>query len=121
MRQRPAAGPRPAHCGSLLWELDRHAAGQCHDKLALGSDGKFTWTLNHSGNPQQFSGTYSLADNLLVLKQGDNPVMVGQVVLRRRPLQLQAGGRQPQRPRPDLRAIAGNRLEIISKAVGWAE
>jgi hypothetical protein len=31
------------------------------------------------GKPQQFSGTYIVADDLLVLKQGDSPMMVGQV------------------------------------------
>ncbi len=48
-------------------------------KLALAGDGKFTWSLDHKGKPQQFSGTYTVANNLLVLKQGDNPMMVGQV------------------------------------------
>ena len=43
------------------------------------ADGKFTWALDQKGKPQQFSGTYTVADNLLVLKQGDNPMMVGQV------------------------------------------
>ena len=48
-------------------------------KLALGGDGKFTWTLDRDGKPQQFSGAYTVADNLLVLKQGANPMMIGQV------------------------------------------
>ena len=48
-------------------------------KLALAGDGKFTWALDQKGKPQQFSGTYTVADNLLVLKQGENPMMVGQV------------------------------------------
>ena len=48
-------------------------------ELALAGDGKFTWALDQNGKPQQVSGTYSVADNLLVLKQGANPMMVGQV------------------------------------------
>jgi hypothetical protein len=50
-------------------------------KLALDSEGKFTWALDQNGKPQQFTGTYTVADNLLVLKQGNSPMMVGQVAL----------------------------------------
>ena len=38
------------------------------------SGGRLRW-----GKPQQFSGTYTVADNLLVLRQGNNPMLVGQV------------------------------------------
>ena len=37
--------------------------------------------LDQNGKPQQFSGTYTVADNLLVLKQGNNPMLVGQVAV----------------------------------------
>ena len=76
-----AGGGAAGGCGSLVGNWTATRPDSATIKLALGSDGKFTWTLDQSGKPQQFSGTYSLADNLLVLKQGDNPVMVGQVVL----------------------------------------
>ena len=39
------------------------------------------WAMDQKGKPQQFSGTYTVADNMLVLKQGNNPMMVGQVAL----------------------------------------
>ena len=42
-------------------------------------DGKFTWKLAQKDKPQEFSGDYTVADNLLILKQNNNPVMVGQV------------------------------------------
>ena len=45
----------------------------------LSSDGKYTWTFAEKDKPQAFSGDYTVADNLLVLKQGGTPVMVGQV------------------------------------------
>jgi hypothetical protein len=44
----------------------------------MAADGKFTWAVEKNGKPQQFSGTYAVTDNLLVLKQAGNPVMVGQ-------------------------------------------
>jgi tetratricopeptide (TPR) repeat protein len=47
--------------------------------LNLSSDGKYTWTFAQRNKPQTFSGDYSVADNLLVLKQSGTPVMVGLV------------------------------------------
>ena len=53
--------------------------GDYKTALALAGDGKFTWAVDQNGKPQQFSGTYTVADNHLVLKQGNNALMVGQV------------------------------------------
>ncbi len=81
----PAAPAKPAgtmyswSASSLVGNWTATRADSTTIKLALAGDGKFTWSLDHNGKPQQFSGTYTVADNLLVLKQGDNPMMVGQV------------------------------------------
>ena len=50
-----------------------------HHRADLAKDGKYTWKFAQNGKPQEFSGDYTVADNLLILKQGDIPVMVGQV------------------------------------------
>jgi TolA-binding protein len=76
---RPAAAASPANAASLVGKWTATRADSATIKLALAGDGKFTWALDQNGKPQQFSGTYTVADNLLVLKQGDNPMMVGQV------------------------------------------
>ena len=47
--------------------------------LDLGKDSKYTWKFTRDGKSQDFSGSYNVADNLLVLNEGTNPVMVGQV------------------------------------------
>ncbi len=47
--------------------------------LTFTEDGKFTWKFTQQDKTQQFSGPYTVADNLLILKQNENPVMVGQV------------------------------------------
>jgi tetratricopeptide (TPR) repeat protein len=47
--------------------------------LTLAQDGKFTWKFAQKDKIQQFSGPYAVADNLLILKQNENPVMVGHV------------------------------------------
>ena len=75
----PAAPTKPADASSLVGNWTATRADSATIKLALAGDGKFTWALDQNGKPQQFSGTYTVADNLLVLKQGGNPMMAGQV------------------------------------------
>jgi hypothetical protein len=70
---------KPADASSLVGNWTATRADSATIKLALAGDGKFTWALDQKGKPQQFSGTFTVADNLLVLKQGNNPMMVGQV------------------------------------------
>ena len=48
--------------------------------LDLDKDSKYSWKYAQQDNKkQEFSGTYSVADNLLILNQDNNPAMVGQV------------------------------------------
>jgi len=75
----PAAPAKPADASTLVGDWTATRADSATIKLALAGDGKFTWALDQKGKPQQFSGTYAVADNLLVLKQSNNPMMVGQV------------------------------------------
>ena len=49
--------------------------------LSLTPDAKYTWKLAQKGKPQEFSGGYAVADNLLILREGNSPAMVGQVTL----------------------------------------
>ena len=71
----------PPDASNIVGNWTATRADNATIKLALTGDGKFTWGLVQNGKPQQFSGTYTVADNLLVLKQGDNPMLVGQVAL----------------------------------------
>ena len=75
----PVAPTQPATAASLAGNWTATRADSATIKLALAADGKFTWATDQNGKPQQQSGTYTIADNLLVLKQGDKPMMVGQV------------------------------------------
>ena len=75
----PAAPTKPVAASSLVGNWTATRADSATIKLALAGDGKFTWALDQNGKPQQFNGTYTVADNLLVLKQGNNPMMAGQV------------------------------------------
>lgn len=75
----PAAPPKPVDAAGLAgnWKATRSDGATI--TLSLMPDGKFTWKFAQKDKPQEFSGDYTVADNLLILKQNNNPVMVGQV------------------------------------------
>jgi tetratricopeptide (TPR) repeat protein len=75
----PVALMKPADASSLVGSWTATRADGATIKLTLAGGGTFAWALDQNGKPQQFSGTYTVADNLLILKQGANPMMVGQV------------------------------------------
>ncbi len=109
----PSAPAKPVDASSLVGDWKASRADGAAIALNLAKDGQYTWKFAQKGKPQEFSGAYTVADNLLILKQGNNPVMVGQVTLvGRQPLQLQAAGRQPQRSGADVWQVAG--LEVSS-------
>ena len=47
--------------------------------LNLTKDAKFTWNFTREDKTQEFSGTYTVADNFLILKQSDDESMIGQI------------------------------------------
>ena len=77
----PAAPPTPIQASSLVgnWSATR-AEG---DSFAFNLTGNstYTWKYTHAGKTQDFSGGYTVADNLLILKQNGNPVMIGQITM----------------------------------------
>jgi tetratricopeptide (TPR) repeat protein len=74
-----AAPSKPVDAASLTGQWKAVRADGATIALSLTADHQYTWTYAQQGKPQTFSGTYTLADNLLILKQGNNPMMVGQV------------------------------------------
>jgi hypothetical protein len=75
----PAAPAAPVTAAQLAgdWKVRRPDGSTI--ELDLGSDSKYTWTFIHDGKTDAHSGTFSVADNLLVLNQDNAPAMVGQV------------------------------------------
>jgi tetratricopeptide (TPR) repeat protein len=49
--------------------------------LNLSSDNKFTWNVNQGGKQQQLTGTYTLANNLLILQANNQDTLIGQVAM----------------------------------------
>ncbi len=76
-----AAPAKPVEASALIGDWKAAPADDATIALKLDGNGKYTWTYSDHGKTQQFSGAYAVADNLLILKQGDAPMMVGQVNL----------------------------------------
>ena len=49
--------------------------------MDLTAGKKFTWSFDQQGKPQELKGDFSLADNYLVLKAGEQNALIGQVGL----------------------------------------
>ena len=83
----PASGqvvstpPKPADAAKLVGDWKATRSDSATVALNLTNDGKYTWTYTQQGKPQAFSGTYTVADNLLILRQNNNPAMIGQVAM----------------------------------------
>jgi tetratricopeptide (TPR) repeat protein len=75
----PVASSKPVNAAALagIWNSTRPDGATI--KLVLTTDGNFTWKFTQKDKSQEFSGPFTVADNLLILKQDSNPVMVGQV------------------------------------------
>jgi tetratricopeptide (TPR) repeat protein len=76
-----AAPAKPIDASALTGVWTSTRADGTTITLSLAPDAKYTWKFARRDKPQEFSGAYAVADNLLILKEGDNPAMVGQVTL----------------------------------------
>ena len=77
----PSVPAKPVQADALVgvWTAKRPDGAVI--TLNLTKDSKYTWKFAQKGKPQEFSGDYTVADGLLILKTGGNPVMIGQVTL----------------------------------------
>jgi tetratricopeptide (TPR) repeat protein len=75
----PATPAAPVTAAGLAGSWTATRPGSAPIQLALRPDNTYTWDYSQENKPQSFQGSYSVADNLLILKQGTSPVMVGQV------------------------------------------
>jgi tetratricopeptide (TPR) repeat protein len=77
----PAAPARPVDAASLVGDWQARQPDGSTILLRLTGDSTYVWRFTRQGQTQEHSGTYALADNMLILKQGDAPAMAGQVTL----------------------------------------
>ena len=75
------AASAPVEIGSIVghWQASRPDGSKF--QLNLGADNKFTWNFSQQDKQQKLAGTFTLADNYLILKASDQNALVGQVAL----------------------------------------
>jgi predicted Zn-dependent protease len=77
----PSAPAKPVEATALAGSWTATRPDGATITLDLAKDSKYTWKFAAKDKPQQFSGAYAVTDNLLILKEGDKPVMIGQVTM----------------------------------------
>ncbi len=75
----PAAPAAPITAATLAGNWKASQPDGTTIALRLGKDSQYVWSVSRNKQQQEFSGKYTVADNLLVLNQDGNPAMVGQV------------------------------------------
>jgi tetratricopeptide (TPR) repeat protein len=77
----PAAPSKPIDAAALVGDWRASPDNQSSISLALGKDSKFNWKFTRDGQAHDFSGTYTISDNLLIMQpsKGGDP-MVGRLV-----------------------------------------
>jgi len=75
----PAAPSKPVTASALAGQWTAKKPDGSLISLDLSKDSKFTWKYTQNKQTHDFGGTFTVADNLLVLNQDGNPAMVGQV------------------------------------------
>jgi tetratricopeptide (TPR) repeat protein len=77
----PAATSKPVDATALAGDWKAARPDGTNISLHLAKDGAYTWKFSQKDKTQEFSGTYTVASNLLILNEGAAPVMIGQVTL----------------------------------------
>jgi tetratricopeptide (TPR) repeat protein len=77
----PTAAALPVKAESLAGDWRAARADGAAFSFRLTADGTYRWQYTQNGKAQEFSGAFSVADNLLILKKDGNPAMIGQVVI----------------------------------------
>jgi tetratricopeptide (TPR) repeat protein len=75
----PALAAKPATAAALVGNWTASRPDGTKVEMGLGPANQFTWQFTQGGKPQELKGTYTLADNYLVLKASEQNSLVGQV------------------------------------------
>ncbi|MGE3314345.1 MAG: hypothetical protein AB7O26_04440 [Planctomycetaceae bacterium] len=75
----PAAEIKPVDPKALIGKWNAAPQDGSSIELSLTPDSKFTWKYTREGKPAEFSGTYTIANNLLILQQSNQETMIGRV------------------------------------------
>jgi hypothetical protein len=75
----PQVPAEPVAAAALVGTWKAVRGDEAPITLDLFRGGSFTWSYGRGDKAQRFSGDYSVAENLLILKQGGQAKMVGQL------------------------------------------
>jgi tetratricopeptide (TPR) repeat protein len=75
----PPAPGKPVSASALAGNWTAKRPDGSSISLNLSKDSKFAWKYTQNMQSHDFDGNFTVADNLLVLNQDNNPAMVGQV------------------------------------------
>ncbi|MEN6448963.1 MAG: hypothetical protein ABFC96_00590, partial [Thermoguttaceae bacterium] len=76
-----AAPAKPVDAASLVGDWTAQQPDGSTISLSMTADSMYTWRFTRQGKTEEHAGPYALADDLLILKEGNAPAMVGQVTL----------------------------------------
>ncbi len=77
----PAEPAKPVEASSVVGAWKSSRPDGSNFEMNLASDNKFSWKFSQQDKQQAMNGTYTLADNYLILKASDQNALVGQVEL----------------------------------------
>jgi len=75
----PTAPAMPIDAAGLAGNWKAIRPHEATISLDLAKDSTFTWRLMQNDKPKEFSGTYLVADDLLILRQGNQAAMTAQI------------------------------------------
>jgi hypothetical protein len=78
----PALDAPPISAGALVGNWEATRPGDESIKLNIGEDHTYSWRYAQKGKSQEYSGVYTLADDMMILKRGGNATMIGQITMR---------------------------------------
>lgn len=76
----PATPAKPVVAANLIGNWTASRSDGSTFALNLDKLGAYSWTYTAQGKANTFSGAYTVADNVLILNEGGNPKMVGQII-----------------------------------------
>jgi tetratricopeptide (TPR) repeat protein len=73
--------PLPVNSASLVGNWTASRSDGSSFSFNLTDTGTYSWKFTKSGKLQEYAGTFTVADGLLILKRNGTPVMIGQATL----------------------------------------
>jgi tetratricopeptide (TPR) repeat protein len=77
----PVAPAKPVEGSSIVGKWKSSRPDGSSFGLNLTKDNTYKWEFTKGGKTQAFEGSYSLSDNVLILKQDEQAMMVGQLTM----------------------------------------